>query len=99
MVTIKDYQGRIGDYQAMLLWVGSGRSARARTIQHRPGLQQHALHFLLLTSRGVSNHPILEVLGSEAIPLMGLRDQKPQILGTWTLWVLLGLRTPRVPAT
>ena len=45
---------------------------------------QHGLRQL---PRGAKN-PIFEVSGSKNHTLNGIWDQKPQIVGTWALWVL-----------
>ena len=46
-----------------------------------------------------SNYPIFEVSGSQNPTLNGIWDQSPEILGTWTLWVVKRYSTLRPPMT
>ena len=48
--------------------------------------RQPSLRVLPVLPSG-SMYPIFEVLGSKSHTLNGFGDQKPLILGTWTLWV------------
>ena len=64
----------------------SGKKAKKHGKEESSQTLRASCQDLLVGLPEGSGYPILEVSGSEKHTINGCRDQKPQILGTWTLW-------------